>query len=225
MIVQPEDRGPARRVVTALALEDAGPVVEGVRKDGDLRAREVHQLPGHPHTLDILEAPPALRLRRNANRNELGGSGSIQTGSTNRTSAAITAVSTRRVRGPRDIRRAPFFSNSEISAGANPPSGPMASAAACPPRRGPGPSRRTRVLSERSEFTREGGGAPGANEAMGSPPGSATTNLSSPSPLRNSSMLFGPSTKGTIVRSHCFVASSAIRTSRGTVSYTHLTLP
>ena len=42
--------------------------------------------------------------------------------------------------------------------------------------------------------------------------GSATTSGLSPLTLpRNSSVLFGPSTNGTSVRSHCFVASSAIR--------------
>ena len=70
VIVEAEDRGPARRVVTALPFEDAGPVVQSVGEDVYLRVREVDQLPVHPDLLDVFEAHRVLRLRRNANRNE-----------------------------------------------------------------------------------------------------------------------------------------------------------
>ena len=57
--------------------------------------------------------------------------------------------------------------------------------------------------------------ASGANEPLGAPAGSAKNNVSFPlPPLRNSSVLLGPSTKGTRVRSHCFVASTAMRRRR-----------
>ena len=63
MVVEPEDRRSAGRVVATFTLEDAGAVVKGVREDGDLRVREIHQLPVHPDLLDVLEAHGALRRR------------------------------------------------------------------------------------------------------------------------------------------------------------------
>ena len=75
VIVEAEDRGPARRVVAAFPLEDAGSVVESVGEDVNLRVHEVDQLPVHPDFLDVFEAHRALRLGGNPNRNELPRSG------------------------------------------------------------------------------------------------------------------------------------------------------
>ncbi len=61
MVVEPEDRGAARRVVAALAFEDAGAVVQRMREHVNLRVREVHQLPVHPDLLDGFEAHRGLR--------------------------------------------------------------------------------------------------------------------------------------------------------------------
>ena len=59
--VQPEDRGPLRRVVAADPLEDAGAVVEAVRADVDARVVPVDELAVHP---DLLGGLHARLLRR-----------------------------------------------------------------------------------------------------------------------------------------------------------------